>query len=181
MSKELPKLCGVSRLIKRAALHQTHALRVENHQSLPIPVSGPEGISVAFLHCATGTDEQGQCLISAPTYVSLWQAETGAFEELRAVSPFEFNLQTREDGWLGPYPSTDQPGIVEDSGGQKRLYECYDSLLAPFAALITDVPLSIRTAAREFRRLFPTLVEKPLLPCYQVIGGRFFGWVIRMG
>jgi hypothetical protein len=153
---------------------------VENHQSLPIPVCGNEGISVAFLHCAKAANEEGQCLISAPTYVSLWQAESGAFEELRAVSPFEFNLNSRANGWLGPCLSMDQQGVVEGTAGQEHLYECYDLLLAPFAALVTQVPPAIRTAAREFQRLFPALVEKPLLPCYRVLGGRFFEWVSRM-
>jgi hypothetical protein len=179
MGKTLPRMVSVSSLIEMAALHPAGGGPEENHMSYPMPVPGREGLCLAFLYCVAAPDEREGWWISVPTYLCLWQAETGAFEELRAFNPIEFALPPTQHQWLGTYLSPQERQTLEFRSKQDQLFRCYDALLAPFAASVAEVSSETRTAAREFRSLSPALFERLLLPYYQALGGRFLDWARR--
>ena len=178
MSKQLPQLKSIVTLIETAALYPAGALREENYQSYPVPTRGPDGLRVAFLYCIAAIEEPRQGLrISAPKYVAFLQPETGMFEELRVASPADFGLAAVEDRWLGTYLTLAERQAPEFLTKLARLYQDYDLLMAAFAASLPAVPPETRKAAAEFSSLFPAVVEKALLPYYQVLGKHFFAWL----
>jgi hypothetical protein len=169
-----------ARLILISRLDPVRPAREENHRSYPMPVAGPMGLSAVFMHCAAGGVEQQGWLIGVPEYLSRFDIETGKFQEMRAITPAEVGLAANQQ-WLGAYLSPQEREAPEFKAKHEQLCKCYDALLAPFAASLVDVPPDVKTAARDFRALFPQVMERPLLPCYQKLGAPFFDWLNRIG
>ena len=178
MSKKLPNLQSVVRLIQSASLYTGGALLDQNHQSYPIPCPGAEGLMAAFLYCTAAIVKPREgILLKPPRYIAFFNTETGAFEELKLFSPQEWGLPPVEEEWLGSYLTPAERLSAEFLTKQIRLYQAYDLLMVPFASGQTSISDNERRSAIGFKTLFIEISEKPLLPYYQTIGNQFFAWL----
>jgi hypothetical protein len=177
-----PELKSVVYLLKRARFHPAGAMPAEYHQSYPIPVPGPKGLRVGLLYCPAAVVQPRQGMqLQTPVYLAFLDAETGQFEELKAVVPGEFGLKHAEGEVIGKYLSPPERLDAEFLGKQARLYQAYDQLLPGFAAGQPSVSPDVKKAAGEFKALFPQVTESALLPYYQAIGKAFLEWVNKVG
>ncbi len=176
MDKPQPSLVPISYLMRVGELRPTRCVGKENRKSYPIPLPGAEGLRIGFLHYVTGEHERSW-FISAPSYLSFWNVESGKLAELRAFSPAEIGLAAPEGEWLGTHAAPEERERPEFISKRDGLLRSYDLLLAPFAAGMTEISREVRTAAREFQLLSREIWETPLLPYYEHLGQRFFGWV----
>src|SRR5271154_5827342 len=104
MEKVLPSFVSVVKLIQKAELHPGGALPTLTHRSYPIPCAGANGLRVAFVYApAAIVEAQAGLQIYPPTHIAYFQAETGMFEELKAVTPGELGLNAPQDRSLGVY------------------------------------------------------------------------------
>lgn len=175
MIKPLPSLVPVSKLVQLSARHPVGNQGSRYHISYPIPAPGQKGVYLYFIHFELMAGGENPILV--PTYLSAWDAEAGSFEELRRIAATEVGLTDASvTGRLNPADRQNP----EFRGRCEELFRCYDALLAPFAAALPVLPLQSQKAAQNFRTLFPSLMERELTPCYQTLGGRFFGWLDRI-
>lgn len=182
MALKPPTLMTIMSLVDMARLHPGRALPAEYHQSHPIPISASDGLRVAFLYCEASVVTPGEGLqLKPPSYVAFLHAETALFEELRAITPRELNLQHAADTVIGSYFTPFERMIPDFLTRQVRLYQAYDFLLGPFAAAETRVSPEVQKASAIFKTLFPQITEASLLPYYQAFGREFFGWLSRIG
>ena len=173
----MPDIYSVTHLINVARRYPANALAPEFHQSYPIPVRGTKGLRVGFLFGKGLIVNPGEGLqLMAPEYLAFINVETGAFEEMKAITPGEFGLPHAEHEPLGRYLTLPERMVPEFLTKQLRFYQACDALLPAFAwqkAIVGEVA----KAALEFETLFPQVTEGPWLPYYQAIGKAFFTWL----
>src|SRR5262249_46547447 len=171
MASTYPELKSVQALIAVALAQPGAALATETHQSFPVPIPSPKGLRVAFFYCPSLLSIRSGLRLLAPSYLALLNAATSKFEELRAVSPSEFGQKHARRELLGAYDMMPEGCTPEQVHAMRaRLLALYDVLMPPFAARETRSSPDLRRTAAEFRKLFPLLVERPLLPYYDALG-----------
>jgi hypothetical protein len=181
MTKALPELKPVERLIKAGSLHAKGALPDEGYQSYPIPVPGPRGLRVAFLYAAAvDVVPLAGPILRSPTYVGFVDAETARFVELRVFHADEVGLAHLEGRDLGQVPGDDAWQAPEVVAKEAALYRGYDAILGAFAAGIAPLPVETKRAADDFAAVFAELAEAPLVPFYRGVGRAFFAWLDRV-
>jgi hypothetical protein len=174
----MPALQSVVELIAIARRYPARALSPEHHQSYPIPVLTRAGLWVGFLYGKGIIVEPGEgLLLQAPTYLAWIDGETGALEEMKAVTAAALGLHQPEGEFLGRYLTLPERMAPEFLTWQLRLYQLYDALLPAFAAGQAEAAPEIAGAAGDFKRLFAKVTEAPLLPYYRAVGSAFFAWL----
>src|SRR5262249_1320473 len=159
------------RLMTLALSQPARALSDETHQSFPVPVRGPKGPRVAFFYSPALLSIHTGLQLRAPRYLARLDAVTGKFEELRSVSPRDFEQKHGRGELIGAYnmlPGGRTPD--EFRLMHERLVTDYDTLMPLWAAGETPGSAEIKNTAAEFRILFPHIVEQPLLPYYYALG-----------
>lgn len=178
MSKPIPTLKDIARLVRTGSLHAKGALPAERYQSYPIPVPGPKGLRVAFLYApAVVVVPLAGLEVRSPTYIGFVDAGNGGFEELRIFHAGEVGLAHLEGQPLGQCPDEDAWEAPEVVAKEARLYRGYDAILGSFAAGISPLPPETKRAAADFAAVFEELAEAPLLPFYRGVGRSFFTWL----
>lgn len=181
MTKALPPLMRVERLIKAGSLHAAGALPEHGYQTFPIPVPGPYGLRAAFLYSVAETTEPPSgLLVRAPSYIGFVDAETARFVELRVFQASEIGLAHLEGQLLGRCPGDAEWASAEMLDKEARLYRAYDAVLASFAAGLVALPNEARRSAMELSTLLAELIEVPLAPFYRGVGRAFFAWLDRV-
>ena len=164
-----------------------------DHESLPVPVFGAEGLRIARMLAPTRVDPDTQRrLLLPPSYVVEQRADTGAFAEARAVSPRNFGLDHDPTVALGELVRTGDLGHGARSQGPqphrsesdfedaaRRLHALLDAVLPVFAAGPGARSGDVSAEARDARQAFFALAEAPLLPYYRSLGQAFFGFLDR--
>jgi hypothetical protein len=181
MPRTLPTLAPTRDLFHRARFHNTGTFGALYYRSWPVPIPGPEGLALGYFYGPAEriepTDgDAARVRLGAPTHLATVDAESGAFLELRAVSPQEAGLPGDGSVWLGEVPEApaDPPDVVAARRG--RLFELYDHLMPFFAFSLPALTPANRALAGELVALFPQIVEAPLLGCYRSFGATFFTW-----
>jgi len=178
MSEKAPKLLSVVKLIELARLYPAGALSSEFQQSYPIPVPHPNGLRLVFLFYKARIVKSGEGLqVKPPTYMADLHADSGEFEQIKAIVPREFGQTHDEDEFIGTYLTLPERRLPEFLTKEVRLFQSYDKLLAPFTENRTSLPMELKKFATEFKQLFPQVAEQPLRPYYQVVGKVFFDWL----
>lgn len=183
MPKSPPPLNPLDEMRTRAAFHLVGAFGHPAYVSLPLPQPGPEGPAVVFFF-GTGSfvyDDEGRpsrLRLGAPTHVARFDADGGAFDELRVASPAELGLPADPPEFLGevPYRSPD-PYLPLEPAAARFLALC--DLLAPSYASGARVSWETAERAAEMLALFDEALEAPLLPCYRAVGAHFLAWASR--
>jgi hypothetical protein len=116
-----------------------------------------------------------------PNYVAFLNAGTGKFEQLKAVTPKDFDQRHDQDKPMGAYLTLPERLDAEFLTMQVRWYQAYDELLPAFMAGLVDLGPPIQQNVAEFKALFPKVTEAPLLPYYEALGREFFGWLQAVG
>jgi hypothetical protein len=179
---ELPKLTTIVYLVESAKRYTTGSLPDIQHQSLPMPFPGPEGLRVAFLYCPSAIIESGRGLqLRPPRYIAFFMAETGAFDELKLFAPEEWGLSAPEEGWIGSYLTPAERMDPEFLTKLIRLWQRYDTILPSFAIAKTDVSAEAKRAAKQFTTMFEDVAESVLIPYYRAVGKEFFSWLNLVG
>ena len=174
---EAHSLLPVQKLIGIARKTSVEGLPIETRQSYPLPVIRGQGIAVEVLYTGSIADPLEGLQIEAPSYHAFVDARTGRLETLERVTPQGYGQPHEAEQIIGtillPPGMTAEQFLLQ----QARLYELYDVLMPVFAAGRTKTNSKVRLAATEFKALFPTLAEAPLLPYYHAAGKAFFAWV----
>lgn len=174
MPKTLPKLASMEGIIATAARQQEGFLAPYACRSYPIPAPGLEGLQIRFLYAKAAAErEDTPRWIGTPEYIVSIDAETAKLAELRAFHPSEIGLQAIQ--WLGQDHAPVRRKQPDFADHEKNLYLSYDAILPAFAASLQPVPNDVVAAAHRFSSYFGFLLEPPLLPYYQTLGGWFFG------
>jgi hypothetical protein len=175
---KLPELKSVAKLIEFARRYSGAVMPPMSHQSLPIPSPGMKGLRVAFLYCtATIIKPKEGLQMQTPAYVACLDAETGKFEEIKAIVPAEYGQKHQAGEVIGSCLTPPERLLPEYLTKQVKLFEAYDALLPPFAAGMAQVGAEVKKAAADFQTLFGQISEGPLAPYYQGVGKQFFDWL----
>jgi hypothetical protein len=167
----------VASIVRHYRMHRFQALGPD-HESLPVPVPGPEGLRIVRMLAPTRVEEIDEHTqrrwIQPPSYLVAAAAATGAFVEARAVGPADFGQADAPDADLG------ELALAEDFADRAgRWCALLDELLPAFAAGPgANVPVSAERAA-EAKAVFFALAEAPLQPYYRSLGQRFFAFLDR--
>jgi len=155
----------------RSAQAMTIEVVMQDRQSFPIPVIRPDGLHVLFLYYPARPFPGQPSRLAPPDFLLSLEASS-RFEELRAVTPREFDQSHQPHEMIGTYG-------WREGYDQKlaRLNEVYDVLLPEFAAGRSEVGPAVVSAAKEFTELFDLLSEPPLKPYYAFLGRDFFAWI----
>ena len=181
MAARDPELPTIQTLITLAQAQPARALPDETHQSFPVPVPDPRGLRIAFFYCPALLSIHTGLQLLAPRNLALLNAATGKLEELRAMSPGEFGQKHARSDVIGKYD------MLPDGRTPEQFRAMYDRLEADYNALLPLLAAGeihgsqkIKETAAEFCTLFPLLVERPLLPYYEVLGKVFFAWLDKL-
>src|SRR5262249_3370051 len=156
MAQPPPVVLSVVKLIDQARFHPAGALPAGTHQSYPVPVTGRRGLRVAFFYCTAMIVKPGEGLqLMTPSYVAFVNAESGEFDELKAVKPAEFGQKHTEGKFIGRSLTPPERLLPEFLTMQVRLYQAFDLLLPVFAKGQAGVAPGVKKAAAEFKALFP--------------------------
>lgn len=169
MSAPLPTLCPIASIARRARMHRYGSLGPD-HESLPVPVPGPDGLLIVRMLAPTALDEEtNKRLVKPPSYLVSMRADTGAFAEIRAITPATLNLKDPPDESLGELvrPS-------DFAARAERLFALLDAVTPTFAAGPAAPVAQVSRAAAEAREEFFAIAEAPLVPYYRSLGKRFF-------
>ncbi|MGH8219317.1 MAG: hypothetical protein ACREUT_12265 [Steroidobacteraceae bacterium] len=149
----------------------------QSRESLPIPVRGPGGLTVAFFFCPSLAIPRAGVKMAPPHYLVTLDPSTGRVRELRAVVPAEFGRRDAPDAPLGLFnlPAGMTPAQYLEQRG--TLFVLYDRLLPAFAHPHEPVSALTRAAAKQFGELFAVLEEPPVAPYYNAVGRDFFDWL----
>jgi hypothetical protein len=176
----VPELKKVRELVKLAQFGPAASLPDETHQSLPIPLP-PAGrsVTVAFLFLPSHAQRGVGLLLSAPSHRALIDAASGKVAEMKAVTPSELGVGDKVGKILGTFALPKGMSSEQYRVEQEHLYDAYDVLLPAWVAGLkaADAGSRVRSAAREFTRLFARVSEPPLAPYYRTVGRAFFTWV----
>ncbi|MFQ5570020.1 MAG: hypothetical protein ACE5G0_10120 [Rhodothermales bacterium] len=170
----------VRTLIKIAQKSPGRALPNETHQSFPMPVPGPTGLRVLFMYCTSVTAPGVGLQLLPPSYVAFLDAETGKFEEMRAITPQTFGQKDDPSAFIGRYEVPVSLMPEEFVAQREQLYQEYDLLMPLFAEGQTRVSPETRHLADEFRQRFLLVTETPLEPYYSEAGEEFFRWLYQV-
>lgn len=173
-----PAAAMFSQLMKRCRALVAGRISEQSRQSLPVPVPSEGGAPprIAFLF-APSQALPGVNRIAPPSAVVLLDP-TGALLEVRAVTPGDFGQAHEPRGLLGEFrlpPDMTADGYLTE---RERLFSLYDALFSAWAS--GEAPgktPELKSAAREYLRLFERLREPPLTPYYESLGAAWFGWV----
>jgi len=174
VSTPLPKLAPVASILRRHRLHRHDALGPD-HESLPVPVHGPEGLRIVRMLAPTRLDpETTKRFVKPPSYLVAARADSGTFAEARAVSSAAFELSDAPDLELGELVL-----VADLSDRVATLCTLLDAVLPSFAAGPAAPLVPVQRAAIEARDAFFALAETPLVPYYRALGKRFFAFLDR--
>lgn len=186
MAKPPPSLVPAVDLFARLRFHETGTFGSLYYRAWPVPAPAPQGVAVVYFygpaeHVAATEAEPARVRLGVPTHVASADAETGLFEELRAVTRAEVGLDDSAPAWLGELRAEpDEPPEVV-AARHTRLLELYDCLMPLYAGSVPAVPAEDRARAAELVLLAPRVFEPPLMPCYRHVGGAFFAWAAGLG
>jgi hypothetical protein len=174
-----PKLMPAVAVAEQAELLPASALPDLMHQSLPVPVRGGKSrLQLLFFYGnAEMLDPKVGVQLWPPTYVALMNALTGRFEELRTIKVGDYRQRHAPDKPFGTLPDRGGPECLNR---KINWYKAYDMILPCFAAGNYGLTPEQQAAARDFSRLWPELVEAPLLPYYEAAASEFFDWLKLM-
>ena len=150
-----------------------------SHVSLPVPVPGPEGLRVLFMHCAVrtmGREDPGSDL-SEPRFISAVDAETGQLLELKPFDPVAWRLPVRP-GWSRVARPT-RDGDKTWRAQVERFNHAFDRAMGLFAGGRRPVAQHDRQLMTTLHSSFRELAEPPLLDAYHAVGRVFFAWLHR--
>ena len=172
---------SVAKLVDSAKRGPALTRPPETRQSYPIPVLQGNALRGAFLYAPQGRANPVEGLhLLAPTHLALLDGETGKLESIRQVHPADFGQAHAPGQDIGAHRMPAGLTVETFYPEQERLYDAYDVLIPAFAARQSAFSGELRRAAAEFRRLFPWLAERPLMPYYRAVGEEFFDWVARI-
>lgn len=146
-------------------------------QSPPIPIGDEQDLRAAFLYFrGEVVDPERRYLVWPPSYVASFRMQDGKFEELLAVTPGSFQLDSDPDIPLGAgFAPLDkmEPGYLSELA---RYYQSLDALLPSFAkrAEITDM---LSPAAADATQALTKILEAPLHGFVKRLGSSFFAWL----
>lgn len=146
-------------------------------QSPPIPIGDEQDLRAAFLYFrGEVVDPERRYLVWPPSYVASFRMQDGKFEELLAVTPGSFQLDSDPDIPVGAgFAPLDkmEPVYLRE---QARYYQSLDLLLPSFAkrAEITD---KLSPAAADATQALMKILEAPLHGFVERLGSSFFAWL----
>jgi hypothetical protein len=140
---------------------------------LPVPGTGPNGPAFSFLLAELDTSARELAVYEPQMAVAIDAAslEPVAYQQWRPAA-------SRHDQALAywfPEPVRRLPSVQVEALRQAMLLLTDE--LAPYAWEAAAVPTSAAEAVRRYDLLLRTLVPRELLPYYEKLDARFFGWL----
>lgn len=146
------------------------------HHAFPLPTLEGGKLRMAVISCPAAT-KPGGVRLSEPTFLAIYDPETGARVDLRTAAQGELG---------GPVGHDREIGVERLAPGQTRemflrdeaaIAAAVDTLLVPFAAQMKAVSPAQKQAAADFKRLFPHVAEAPLMTYLRHVGRDWFAWL----
>ncbi len=168
---------SIVKIVKQARIYAGGVMPEGSHQSYPIPVTEGAGLQLAFLYSQAMFTRPGEGYqIWEPGYAVYLSPADGRLLSLRALASFAVTPDGQPPQPVGTYPSPPERMDAAFLENEIRLYEAYDAVLPHFASP-EPPPAQAADAARAFLSAFQKVAEPPLMPHYEALGGRFFGWI----
>jgi hypothetical protein len=177
---ESPQFKPIRELFALAREKAVRAFPLETHQSYPVPVLGPQGLTIAFLFGPQRAVAGKGSYLAPPRTIMALHATSGDLAEMRKITPEDLGLPRPQNDSLGL--DAMPPGMTEDEflAQQDRLHDAYDALLPSFARKDKKPTPEVKQAADRFKAAMPVVLEQVLMPYYAAVGREFFTWLDAM-
>jgi hypothetical protein len=152
-----------------------HANMLPRERGFSLPCVRVEGDKITiyrFFYLTRASAKDGT-MISAPTYVGIYDWSGDKFVALRAVTVKPEGLPPPP--WKHSRPTFDSPSEIIPEF--ERIWGLYDLLIPAFASGGSDHSAATIAAAKEYLRAFDRHAERPLMAYYRHYGGHFLDWV----